>query len=265
MPSERLHKDIAGEPKLYMAAYDRDLPPGTRYGPVVRDLYIVECCTNGRGSVIINDREITFSAGDCYIIPPGQKVIHTADPVTSREGVYCAIDGRIVSKIVSDVGITPENPFVSGECFEAMVEVVTRMIGLSNDTDMGADLRRIACIYELLGIISRPRSAKNKNVWVEKALGYMETNYHKSITVEDISDNVGLERSYFSTLFKSRMGISPHAYLSELRVQKAVLLLGDGTYSVADAAEAVGLDPRNFSRLFKQITGHRPNDFKGKE
>lgn len=265
MPSDRILKDIAGEPKLYMAACDRDLPPGTRYGPVVRDLYIVECCTKGSGSVIINDREIFFGAGDCYIIPPGQKVIHTADPIMSREGVYCAIDGRVVTKTVLDVGITPESPFVASECFSDMVEVVTRMIDLSSDTDMGADLRRIACIYDLLGIISRPKAAKNKNVWVEKALGYMETNYHRSITVENIADSIGLERSYFSTLFKSRMGISPHAYLSELRVRKAVVLLGDGTYSVADAAEAVGLDPRNFARLFKQITGRKPCDFKNKE
>ena len=265
MPSERINKNIAAEPTLYMVAYDRDLPPGTRYGPVVRDLYIVECCTKGAGSVIINDREIFFGAGDCYIIPPGQKVIHTADPITSREGVYCAIDGRIVAKTVSDVGITPENPFVSPECFDGMVEVVTRMIELSSDTDMGADLRRIACIYELLGIISKPKLAKNKNVWVEKAIGFMETNYHKSITVENIADSIGLERSYFSTLFKSRMGISPHAYLSELRVRKSVVLLGDGNYSVADAAEAVGLDPRNFARLFRQITGRKPNDLKNKQ
>ena len=45
--------------------------PGSCYGPVIRSVYILECCTGGVGSVIINGTEHPISAGCCYMLLPG--------------------------------------------------------------------------------------------------------------------------------------------------------------------------------------------------
>lgn len=265
MKRENFINDVREGPILYMCAVDENISPGARYGPVVRDIYIVECCTEGFGSVIINDREFFFGAGDAYIVAPGQKVVHTADETSPRRGVWCAIDGLIVSKTVADVGITPESPFIDADLFDEVTNVINQMIEIKNDTDLGADLRRTGLIYALLGALTRKKPAGDKNIWIDKAIGFMETNYHKDISVDDIACGIGLERCYFSTLFKSRTGISPHLYLSNLRVKKASTLMRDKAYTVADAAESVGLDPQNFARLFRKITGMNPKDFKNQK
>ena len=89
----------------------------------------------------------------------------------------------------------------------------------------------------------------------------METNYHENITVEDIAYEIGLDRSYFSTLFKTQTGKTPHAYLTSLRIKKACTLMMQVDLSVSEAAQSVGLDPRNFARLFKKETGKTPKEY----
>jgi AraC-like DNA-binding protein len=104
-------------------------------------------------------------------------------------------------------------------------------------------------------------AVSDKNIWVKKAIGIMETNYHEDIKIEDIAFETGLDRSYFSTLFKAQTGKSPHAYLTSLRIKKACTLIEQQGFSISQAATSVGLDARNFSRLFKKETGKTPRAF----
>ncbi len=262
MKSEILLSDVKEAPILYTCARDENIAPGTRFGPIMLDLYIVECCTEGSGSVIINDKELPFKSGDCYVLQPGQKVVYTSDSVTSRRGVWCAIDGIAVSESVSELGVTDTDPFVPRELFPDIESAICSMIDSKEDTDMGAKLRCVGALYNLIGALLKNKSVRDKNIWVEKAMGFIEANYYKHISVEDIASEIGLERAYFSTLFKACTGVSPHAYLSEVRIKKAAILIKDRGYSVSDAAEMVGLDVQNFARLFKKTVGKNPRDYK---
>ncbi len=247
---------------LYSCYRDENIAPGRKYGPVVVDLYIIECCTKGSGSIVLDGKEIPFTAGDAYILSPGQKVLFTADPVTSREGVWCSIGGTEAAKAIAALGLDPEYPFLPHSVFGDAVDIISRMVDMKSDADLGAPLRRVGLVYSLLGAVSQHKSAKDKNIWISKAIGYIESNYYKQITVSDIADEVGLERCYFSTLFNSRVGMTPHAYLSEVRAMKAASLLADSDFSVTAAARAVGLDVQNFARIFKKVVGCNPKDYK---
>ena len=86
----------------------------------------------------------------------------------------------------------------------------------------------------------------------------METQYHRRLNVDEIAKEVGLERSYFSTVFKQKCGISPHVYLNSLRIKKACVLMKEEGFSVSAAASSVGLDARNFARIFFRECGCSP-------
>jgi AraC-like DNA-binding protein len=68
------------------------------------------------------------------------------------------------------------------------------------------------------------------------------------------------ELSQFSLLraFRAEMGLPPHAYLNQLRVRQARLLLDDGI-SAADVAAEVGFaDQAHLTRHFKRVVGVPP-------
>lgn len=260
MKHERIGGARSEEPRLFHCELDRDIPPGYKYGPVICDIYIVESCIEGGGSIIINNKEFSFAEGDCFVLLPGDSVAYIADPVTSRRCLWCAIDGLRIGELLKRAGISSVSPMIKGEFSAEVTEILRQMVAMREDTDAGADLRRTACIYSLLGVVLRNHSATNKNIWVQNAIGFIETNYHRQITVSDIAAEVGLERSYFSILFKDSTGMSPYAYLSSLRVHKACVLMKEG-YSVAQAAELVGVDSQNFARIFRRIVGVTPRRY----
>lgn len=249
-------------PFVYLCHKDVDLKPGIKYGPVIRDCFIIELCTSGVGSVIINGKEFPLKTGDCYFLFPGDTVIHTADIHNPRSGIWAAFDGIMIEDALKRGGISASSPFAPPECFETINNELETLFTLMSDNDNGADFRRAACIYSILGELLCHEKTADKNLWVQKALGIMETKYDEKLTVASIADDIGLERSYFSTLFKSCMGSSPHDYLTSLRISKACVFIKEQHFSVSETAEAVGIDPKNFSRIFKQEIGVSPLKYK---
>ena len=253
------------EPTVLHCEKEDYLLPGQRFGPVIRSVYIIECCEEGYGSVVVNGREFPVTPGDCYILLPGDLVAHTADDRNPRKGYWCAVDGLELGRYFKAGGISSENPFAPREDFQELCGWLKKIWAEWNTGDGGTALRETACIYGFLGTLLRRKPPIGGEDWVQRALGLMETRYHEPLGVEEIAQEIGLERSYFSVLFKEKTGHSPHRYLTALRIGKACDLMKGEHCSVAEAAEAVGLDPRNFARLFKRETGKTPLEYKNEE
>ena len=261
MIRERFHRAQRETPVLCHCARDENLPAGICYGPVIRDIFILECCTEGKGTVVINGVEFPFRAGDCFFLLPADPVIHTADPVTSRRGVWCALDGLSVGKTLARAGITSAQPFAPPEVFSVALAQMEEM--LSDDgTDPGLELRQSARISMILGNLLRTASPSKVDAAVRRAEGIMETRYYEPLTVTEIACAVGMDRAYFSTVFKEQTGFSPHRYLCRLRIRKACAFLENGGYGVGQIATLTGMDPQNFARLFKRETGMTPLEYR---
>lgn len=248
-------------PVLLNIARDENLAPGITCGPLIRSIYVFECCTAGYGSVIINGREFSVSPGDFYILLPGDTVTHTASLTEPRSGLWAFVDGFSIGRILSDCGINSANPYAPRELFPVIKSHMESLYEMREDNDPGAEFRRTAFLYSIIGEITRHSTSGDKNIPIRKAIGIIEENYNTKLDVSDIANSVGLARNYFSQLFKEVTGISPHAYLTKLRIQRFCTLVKNEDISISLAAECVGLDPQNFSRIFKRETGKTPLEY----
>ena len=261
-------KSRGDEPILYYCKEDTDIKPGAVCGPVIRDIYVIECHTEGYGTLRINDNEFKLKPGCCYAIFPGQVTVLTSDEVNPRRGFFCILGGARVGEILQSAGISEKSPFASPETFEIVTEIIKKLIEMKGEIGLGAELRRTAYIYEILSAFMLGRCVNDKDIWLERALGFFEAGYQNNISVGDIAADVGFDRCYFSLIFKEAMGVPPHKYLTSLRVEKASKLLLETDASIAEISESVGIDPSNFSRTFKAEMGISPMQYKkrhGKE
>lgn len=231
---------------------------GSMRRPIVRGIYLIECCTEGKGSVIINGTAFPFSAGACYALLPGDAVQHTTDPVNKRVGFTCALDGVQVGTYLKNAGITSQTPFFPASYYEEIRNWLEMMAKYWPNRDAGAQLRLNGCAMGLMGTLLQGKPAPEKGTLVDKAIGFMQTDYPKITNMAEVAEQIGLERTYFSELFKETTGFSPYQYLTRLRIQKACRLLDSSKYAMADIAEFVGLGAHNFSRLFKKEVGITP-------
>ncbi len=101
------------------------------------------------------------------------------------------------------------------------------------------------------------------NPYIRKALRFMNDNYSSHLTVNQISEYVGLSTSYFSSLFSQVVGLSFREYLNNIRVEESKRLLLSTKYDLADIAVAMGFpDQSYYCKVFKKITGITPGKFR---
>ncbi|MGL5838188.1 MAG: helix-turn-helix domain-containing protein [Sphingorhabdus sp.] len=88
---------------------------------------------------------------------------------------------------------------------------------------------------------------------------YMNDRISTRIGIEELAHIVGMSRSHFSRSFKSATGITPHRYLMDLRIRRALNACAAGRDTLAMIAADCGFaDQAHMSRLIKRQTGHAP-------
>ena len=98
---------------------------------------------------------------------------------------------------------------------------------------------------------------------ITEAKKYIRDHFDEPLRLEDVSDHVGFNATYFSTLFKKETGEGFTDYLAGVRMDRAKDLLIRDDLPVMDICEMVGYkDLKYFSRLFKKITGISPSDYR---
>ncbi|MEK3914941.1 response regulator [Paenibacillus sp. FSL H7-0331] len=92
---------------------------------------------------------------------------------------------------------------------------------------------------------------------------YIELNYYRNITLQDISTKFHLNREYISRKFKLELKENVIDYLNRIRIEKSKVLLLNPQIKIVDVAGKVGYqDEKYFSRVFKKLEGQTPKDFR---
>lgn len=98
---------------------------------------------------------------------------------------------------------------------------------------------------------------------IRDAKQYIYDHFSMNITLESVSEQIGFNPAYFSTLFKKETGKNFLEYVTELRIKKAKNYLMQTDYDIAEIASSVGYgDLKYFSKLFKKNTGLSPSEFR---
>lgn len=88
---------------------------------------------------------------------------------------------------------------------------------------------------------------------------YIDSNYNTKITLADISKKVGYTEDYIARIFKEQYKITPHRYLTSLRMEHARWTLENTSLSAEQTALTVGYsDFSAFYRCFRKTFGVAP-------
>ena len=113
--------------------------------------------------------------------------------------------------------------------------------------------------------ISTAREREYENV-VTRAKGYIDENYAKDLSLDEVSKMVDISPYYFSKLFKQEVGENFIEYVTRTRIMHGRQLLEDPRYSIKEVCVMSGYsDPNYFSRIFKKYEGMTPSEYRERE
>ncbi len=96
-----------------------------------------------------------------------------------------------------------------------------------------------------------------------KILKYVNENYAKNISLNELSSMFYVETSTISKMFKQYTGKKFIVYINEKRIEKAQGLLRKTKMSIEDVMFACGyMDMKHFRKLFKEATGKTPTEYR---
>lgn len=119
-------------------------------------------------------------------------------------------------------------------------------------------------LNEVIGLIQSeaaymPNSKLRK---IEKGVNYITENYTDDIDIDNVAAVCGISHAYFKKIFKSFYGVTPKAYIIQLRMQYAIDLLASKQYKICEIAQMCGYENvYYFSRSFKNFTGVAPSEY----
>lgn len=118
-------------------------------------------------------------------------------------------------------------------------------------------------LTHLLGPEDYQPEMKVSNTISERAMAYMQQNYHFPVSLEELAGQVSLNPAYFTRRFRQETGMTPHHYLISIRLQRARYYLNTTLFSVKEIAFSCGFHSENsFCITFKKFTGMTPTAFR---
>lgn len=100
---------------------------------------------------------------------------------------------------------------------------------------------------------------------IEAARRYIDDNYMSDLNLTEIAERFNYNPSYFSEMFKNKVGKTFIQYLTETRMAQAVRLLEGTQLGLWDIAELTGFSNASyFSSKFKKLFGMTPSDYRQK-
>jgi AraC-like DNA-binding protein len=251
-----------------------DCPAGYAYGPVARDEHIVHFVCEGSGRYQIGHSLFHVSAGTSFVLFPGFMLHYQADKADPWRYYWAAFDGPRADELVRRLGFSPTRPLVAHRKPMTVLRLFEQMLSGASTRSLRGDCSATAAFHRLLAVLlddaerctdGVPRVAHvPMDVHVLKAISLIQEGYPQTdFSIETVADQVCLERSYFSKLFKTATGQSPHEYLTRTRLEASRRLLEESSAPVKEIALAVGFKEQGyFDKVFRRNTGCSPSEFR---
>ena len=124
-------------------------------------------------------------------------------------------------------------------------------------------LKNYCMVAEIIQIItSSGEEMAVKHTEMLPVLEYLHENYTMPLTVKALSSGFHMSESSLFAKFKKAFGVSPMAYLNNLRLSQAAFMLEDSALTVSEIARQVGFaDPLYFSRIFRKKYRISPKNY----
>lgn len=204
------------------------------------------------------------------IVPPGTSIAWAINGEVDSRSLHISND--ILESLGSQLETEFKIPFACGfrdPWITAVIEALEREI--RNPSEIGrlyADSVSDALVLHVLAVHSGYKFRKSEgkglaNSTLRNALDRLHESISDGISLDVLAKEAGLSRSHFINSFRDSMGVPPHKYLTQIRLQLACELLAKTQSPIADIALQCGFSSQaHLTTCFSAAYGLSPRRFR---
>lgn len=234
----------------------------------------------GSGTRVVGDVIQKFSRGEIVLIPPNMPHCwsfdeHDHDEHAKIRNITICFPRSLIQTCVDNfpelksacVGIATYTEAIR---FEGIT--LRKLQKIFMEMPAQTDVQKLTSFISMLSIISTSNDKKvvghskqvsKTSTKMREIHRFILNKYQDSITLDDVANHVGMNRSSLCVFFKRVQGKSLITYLNEFRIESSCLMLRETASSIANICHAVGFnDVPYYNRLFKKMKGITPNEYR---
>lgn len=273
MHVDRAHDRIVLRPHVTVRSLD---VPEVAFAPQIQAAYTVVAVLDGTLVGSVGGAPLALRAGETALVGPGQ--VYEIRAVASRL-VSIAIDPTLIEELLVEVGwyhpdAHPDvrtnvvaDPVLQRLAESVAIEVEEERPGQGAMLDalarqLGVHLLRTHLVVRRMPAIEWSRAGPVDRR-LRRAIELMHARPGEELSLKDLAGAAFLSEFYFARLFKEITGLTPHAYLANVRIERARALLAQTDLPVTRIAAEVGYrSPGHFARAFRAIVGLSPRAYR---
>lgn len=246
--------------------------PGYEFHTEGRTGYHLHVILSGKGVLCVNGEKSQLHFGQLFITKPGEDSWYRADENDPWTYCWMAYDGTRALRYTEAAGFTPGVNSLNCNLEPSRFFAIVKQVLDQPELNLACDLLHVGLLAEYLSVaiqseyLSAPTARRESDytadVYVDYAVNYINANYAVA-KISDVANHIGIHRSYLTSIFKTKMGVSPQEYLMQCRMKTACKLLLESSLSVQEIGQRVGYDNSlTFSKVFKTYYSVSPKRFR---
>ena len=232
------------------------------------DYYVIGFIESGERCLSCKNRKYTVEPGDLLLFNPRDN--HTCEQIDGRTLDYRCINvhPETMSKAAFEITGKEYLPYFAPPVVfhSELVPLLRELHMIIMEEERG--FRKEEIFFFLLEQLIKEFSEEGiepslaeENRETRIICNFLEENYMKNITLDELSELTGLSKYYLLRSFTKQKGISPYRYLETIRIDRAKKLLEKGVLPIEAALQTGFTDQSHFSNFFKKFIGLTPKQY----
>ena len=245
-------------PRIITVNFYEHMIPISKNPGRTAEIYEISLYLGGSGTIFINDKEYKVHNGDVRFSKPGTKLI--SSPEYKCYTVYFDFgESNMIlrNQILDNI---PEYFSTDG----ATLHLFEKLIHSYQAYEVSQKLYSNAILMQLIfEIYQSAYSEKEYSHPVKICIEYMKNNYKENITLKKLGELSSYSHIHILRLFKTETGITPHDWLTNIRINYAKEYLESTNIKISQIADLCGFSSdSHFKILFKKTTGFTPGNYR---
>ena len=259
--------------RLYQYGWE-ECAPLHSFGPFVRNHFLFHYIISGQGMLNSNNAEgktryYRLGPGQGFLICPGQINTYCADGTNPWKYVWLEFDGMRVKEFLLKAGLDQDHPVYRPQSIEQGNRLRDHMLYFSEHTT-SSSLHLVGHLSLFLDELIEYSADRRENdekkehdYYIHEAVVYIQQNYQRELSVDEVANFCKLNRNYFSRRFKELIGSTPQEFLIRQRLTSAAELLRLTDLPIKNIADQCGYTNQlHFSQAFKKYYGLPPREWR---
>lgn len=207
-------------------------------------------------------------AGTGGVVNAGE--VHAGGPASESGWSFCnfLVPVRLLREVMEELTgreALPEFPnlvFRDGLLNDYLLQLRRVLVGRRPVLERESSfLAALGVLVSRHAVQQEARRAAKDRPGVRRVCEFLEEVYFAGFQLDDLARIAGMSRFHFLRVFRATTGLTPHAYLIQIRVERAKALLAAGE-PIATAAQQCGFcDQAHLHRNFKRLFGYTPGQY----